>query len=109
MNNHSTEGRQMPYLLPHHLDHLRQSGLSDETIKGAGIYSVDSPWVATQLGFPHLVHKLLAIAYPLLVPNRNGAAPDPNQVRLRPDKPRINNSLRPVKYETKKGTFLVRR
>ena len=91
-------------LLPHHLEHLQESGLSDDTIKRAAIYSVDSPWVATQLGFPHLTKNLPAIAFPLLLPNRNGASPDPNQVRLRPDKPRLDNDLRPVKYETKKAT-----
>ena len=75
-------------LLPHHLEHLQESGLSDDTIKRAAIYSVDSPWVATQLGFPHLTKNLPAIAFPLLLPNRNGASHD----------------LRPVKYETKKVT-----
>ena len=49
-------------LLPHHLEHLQESGLSDDTIKRAAIYSVDSPWVATQLGFPHLTKNLPTIA-----------------------------------------------
>lgn len=106
-NNKSTsiedESQNLP-VLPHHLDHLRASGLSDDTIKQAGIYSVDSPWVVTQLGFPHLTKNLPVLAFPLLLPNRGGAPPDLNQVRLRPDKPRMDNNLRPVKYETKRTT-----
>lgn len=66
-------------LLPHHLAHLRASGLSDDTIGRAGIYSAETPWVASQLVFPHLTHNLPAIAFPLLLPNRNGAPPDLNR------------------------------
>lgn len=104
MNSHNTHAGQTQRLLPHHLDHLRQSGLSDETVNAAGIYSVLTPWVVGQLGFPHLVRNLPAIAFPLLLPNRKGAAPNLNEVRLRPDRPRIDASLRPVKYETRKGS-----
>lgn len=95
---------EIPELVNHHVEHLRESGLSDDTIKRAAIYSVDSPWVVTQLGFPHLSQNLPAIVFPLLLPNRGAAPPDLNQVRLRPDKPRLDNDLRPVKYETKKAT-----
>ena len=39
MNSNSTDTGQTQRLLPHHLEHLRQSGLSDETIQGLGFYS----------------------------------------------------------------------
>ena len=103
MNQHTDTGHSQ-CLIPRHLDHLRQSGLSDKTIRNAGIYSVTTPWVVSQLGFPHLVRNLPAIAFPLLLPNRKGASPNLNQVRLRPDRPRLDNNLRPVKYETKKDS-----
>ena len=34
---------ELPGILPHHLAELRRSGLADETIRAAGVYSETSP------------------------------------------------------------------
>ncbi len=88
-------------LLPHHLDDLRRSGLTDETIRRWGCYSIeaDQNWVMSRLGFPHLTPPALALpvlTLDLTEPNRNFCI-------IKPDRRRSDNRGRPVKYESPKN------
>lgn len=90
-------------MTPEHLAHLRTSGLSDETIALAGLYSLRSPGaVAEALGYKAWRHGGGAIAFPIVRPGRA----DPELVRVRPDQPRIRKS-KPVKYDQRRGTGVV--
>ena len=84
-------------LLPNHLEDLRRSGLSNETIKRWGCYSItsDQPWVMGRLGFGHVVPPALAL--PILPPGRK--EPDLNEVIIKPDRPRKDGKGKPIKYE----------
>ena len=73
-----------------HLVDLRASGLSDETIREAGLCSADAP-TTQALGFHN--SPALVIPYP----------GHPGYVRIKPDEPRIDNKGRPVKYESPRG------
>lgn len=87
-------------LLPTHFADLKRSGLSEKTIQAWGAYSVepDQKWVMTQLGFPHINPPALAL--PILPPDRT--QPDPNDVILKPDQPRLDSRGRPAKYEARR-------
>ncbi len=84
-----------PVLLPHHLEHLRRSGLTDETIAKAALRSVTDPeevrsilrWMPSK---PR--PNVPAIAFPY-----EGAV---DHVRLRPDVPRRHKNGHVVKYES---------
>lgn len=68
-------------LLPHHIDHLKTSGLSDETIQRSGCYSITSEeeWRAI-LGSTRYV-SLPALVFPY----------GDNYARVRPDKTKLPN------------------
>lgn len=74
----------------HHLADLRASGLSDETIRAAGICSATAD-EAIALGF----HSSPAMVIPY--PQHAG------YVRIKPDDPRLDRNGKPVKYETRRG------
>ena len=83
-------------LLPHHLDELRRSGLSDDTLQAAGIYSErDSRKVAAMLNYKKFSQRCLpCIVYPYAdAEGRNGYC------RIKPDSPRKSRG-KPVKYES---------
>jgi putative DNA primase/helicase len=89
----------LPRLLPHHLAELRKSGLTDATIKAAGIYSEA---VYDKLGaivnwkkYPKKMGP--GMVYPFTdADGRNGYA------RFKPDHPRVVGG-KSVKYESPKG------
>jgi putative DNA primase/helicase len=86
-------------VLPHHLAHLRASGLSDATITAAGIRSETSPEaLAALLGWRRPSKGLApAIVFPFVdSQGRNGYA------RVRPDTPRTLAG-KSVKYESPRG------
>ena len=99
---HNTNSSTAKRLLPNHVDDLRRSGLSDETISRWGCYSIaaDQKWVLSQLGFGHV--ELPALALPIL---RLGMTqPNPDDVVIKPDRPRKDDRGRTVKYESKPGS-----
>lgn len=91
-----------------HREHLRTSGLSDQTLVLAGIYTERAPArMAELLGkSPALCRKLgTAIVFPFLAPGQE----KPLLCRLRPDRPRQGPRSRSgkrklVKYEQPAGT-----
>lgn len=92
------EAEHLQGLLPHHLRHLRESGLSDATITAAGIYSETSPAKLAQLlGWRYATKIAPAIVIPFV--DSRGAN---GYYRIRPDRPRTIKG-KPVKYESPKG------
>ncbi len=87
---------ELPGLLPHHLKHLRESGLSDATITAAGIRSETSPdALAACLNWRKPNKKMApAIVWPYI-----GADGSNGYYRVRPDTPRTVKGD-PVKYES---------
>jgi hypothetical protein len=85
-------------ILPKHLADLHASGLSDETIKRWGCYSVDydQKSVLVALGFGHLNPPALLL--PILPPDILRAT---NDVIVKADLPRRDNRGRPAKYEVR--------
>ena len=87
-------------LLPHHRKQLTESGLTDATIAGAGLYSeTNANKIRSIIKCSQLVAKKLGPC--LVIPyydidGRNGYA------RIRPDIPRVIGS-RKLKYESPKG------
>jgi hypothetical protein len=80
-----------------HLEDLAASGLSEETIQRAGLYSASPQEGSTILGF-RLTCRGLAFPYPNL--NENGRPPF---VRVKPDVPPIIGG-KPAKYLSPKGS-----
>ena len=86
-------------LLDHHLAELRRSGLTDETIRVAGIHSeVEPAKLATILDWKRYPSKCCpAIVFPFTdADGRNG------YTRVKPDRPRQKGG-KPVKYESPQG------
>jgi hypothetical protein len=78
-------------LADNHLADLRTSGLTDETIRTAGLCS--APAAATGLlGF----HNSSAIVFPYLE--------HPGYIRIKPDQPRIDREGKAIKYESPRGS-----
>jgi putative DNA primase/helicase len=98
-NGDGHQAEHLPHLLPHHLAHLRASGLSDVTIAAAGIYSEFTVAKITSLldckRFPPKC--LPALVFPFRdAEGRNGYC------RIRPDHPRTQGG-KPVKYVSPTG------
>jgi P4 family phage/plasmid primase-like protien len=89
--DHDTSGK---VLLPTHIEHLRTSGLTDETIETAGLYSVTDPGEGNQILNWKRGAKapVPAIAFPY----------GKDYVRLRPDNPRKDREGKAIKYEAPK-------
>src|SRR5262245_17218140 len=85
-------------LAPQHVLDLRRSGLTDETVEAAGLYTVTDPAeVARLLNWTGGGEKLGAcLAFPFRAPDGQSSG----YVRLKPDRPRANGG----KYETAKGS-----
>ena len=87
--------------MPHHRAELHRSGLTDETISAAGIYSEDSlVKVKALLDCKSFLQRCLpAIVFPFTdAQGRNGYH------RLKPDHPRLDGKARkPRKYESPRG------
>ena len=93
------QAESLPSILPHHLIELRQSGLTDDTIRAAGIRSETSVATVKALldtkQFPQ--RCLPALVFPFSdTEGRNGYC------RLRVDHPRVSGG-KPVKYESPRG------
>lgn len=89
----------MTTILPHHLADLRRSGLSDQTIRWAGIRSETDPAkIAAGLRWnrPANIGPAIEIPYPQLSGGFNGFA------RFKPDRPRVVDG-KPHKYEQPLG------
>lgn len=86
-------------LLPHHLAELRASGLGDEIIAAAGIYSETDPHEVAAL--LHWKHAKSSIAPALILPYPS-ASSGVSYARAKLDKPR-NVKDKVVKYEAPKG------
>ena len=86
-------------VFPHHLERLRQRGLSDATINAAGIYSEASEIKVKALldakQFPQRCLPCIVIPF-TDAEGRNGYC------RIRPDNPRKSGG-KPVKYESPRG------
>jgi hypothetical protein len=98
--NHSatalSEIKSVQGLLPQHLEDLRRSGLSEETIARWGCYSIVERSEMQTLGFGITPP---AMALPILPPDRN--EPDATDVMLKPDSPRTDKRGRAAKYEAR--------
>ena len=99
MNDNKVEN-----LLPQHLSDLRNSGLSDEQIKACGYFSVSDPEsIAKILNWKGGTKKLGPC---LAIPYFNADGTKSDYIRLKPDKPRIQNrngKSKGVKYEAPRG------
>jgi hypothetical protein len=82
-----------------HREHLRGSGLSDETLDLAKLYTErTSTRVAELLSWTRWPHGT-ALVFPFFVPGKL----DPVMYRVRPSAPRINKAGKSIKYEQPKG------
>jgi putative DNA primase/helicase len=88
----------LPGLLAHHVDALHARGLTDDTIRAAGIYSeADKTKLAGILDTKRISFKSAALIIPYSgIDGANGYA------RVRPDNPR-QFQKKPVKYESPRG------
>src|SRR5262245_36668896 len=89
-------------LLPQHLVDLRKSGLSDDYIARARLYSVwDSETVRQTLRWARYKDELgSALAIPFVDASGNLTG----YIRLKPDRPRKDNrNGKAIKYESPKG------
>jgi putative DNA primase/helicase len=84
-------------LASNHLDDLRRSGLSEETIARWGCYSILERSEIRSLGFGHVEPP--AMALPILPPDR--IEPDATDVMLKPDSPRTDKRGHAAKYEAR--------
>jgi hypothetical protein len=90
-----------PALLSQHVEDLRRSGLTDETIAAAGIYSTDDA---------DEVRRILkwnrggdAMLPAMVFPFRNVLGMESCYSRIKADKPRKDKDGKPIKYESPKG------
>jgi len=84
-------------LLQHHLDHLRDSGISDEVIRERGYESVLGKKRLADLGFSSAQQRTPGILIPLYAPDSSPAG-----YQYRPDNPRMRGGKN-IKYETPTG------
>lgn len=89
----------LPCLTEEHLDHLTQSGISQEILRRAGVHSVATAEALKEIG--HGSAPIPGIAFPTWTPRG-----DSGHARYRPDNPSTNSSGKPVKYIQPKGVKL---
>ena len=87
-----------PNLLQHHLDHLRDSGISDEVIRERGYESVLGKKRLADLGFSSAQQRTPGVLIPLYAPDSSPAG-----YQYRPDNPRMRDG-KIIKYETPTGS-----
>jgi hypothetical protein len=93
-NTSAANGR----LTPAHLADLRGSGLTDETIAAAGLYSEHDPAaVGRLLGWPGPANCLGPC---LCFPFRDAAGHINKYTRVKPSRPRLDDKRKPIKYES---------
>ncbi len=84
-------------LAPEHVDQLHASGLTDETIALANVYTEHRAKAIAELlrrrTFPR--HHGAALVFPMYMP---GAA-EPHEYRVKPNTPRTDKRGKPIKYE----------
>src|SRR5260370_42400953 len=86
-------------LLPGHREHLHKSGLTDETIAAAGVYSIVDPTEAARLlNWEGDKAPAPAIAFPIF-----GINGEIVQTVLRPDSSRVRENGSVAKYEQPLG------
>ena len=95
-------------LSPEHLADLRKSGLSDETIKKAGIYSVPPGQINKLLKRDALVSSMMAIPYPGTEGSRKAKTfhDDGSFIRYKPSPPLKGKDGKPQKYWQPPGSGL---
>jgi putative DNA primase/helicase len=84
----------------HHTE-LRASGISDELIAAAGIYSASEQEVHSLLDWRS---RDLSIGPGLVIPFAFPNEPDTSYCRIKPDTPRRDREGKIIKYESKKGS-----
>jgi hypothetical protein len=88
-----------------HVEQLRASGLTDETIDLANLYTETRSKAVAELlrrrTFPR--HLGAALVFPLFMPG----ATEPHAYRVKPNHPRTNKKGKPVRYEQPGGDHLV--
>ena len=89
---------EVPDLLESHQDHLLQSGLSIEVIKGRRYRSIMTGKELEPLGFSKIQRCAPGILIPLHGPDGSDAG-----CQYRPDNPRCNEKGKLIKYENPKG------
>lgn len=99
-NKRENEG--LPDLAPDHMADLRRSGLTDETIRAAGLYTERDPRrVADLLGWDRPAN---ARGPCLVIPYTNSDGNRTGYVRLKPSRPRTDKKTgKPIRYEAPKG------
>jgi putative DNA primase/helicase len=92
-------------LLDAHLEQLRASGLTDETIELANLYTETRFKALAELirrrTYPR--HQGAALVFPLYMPG----ATEPHAYRIKPNHPRTNKKGKPVRYEQPGGEHEV--
>jgi putative DNA primase/helicase len=92
----------LPDLLPRHLDDLRKSGLTDETIAACGFRSLQAPQRIQQVLRWQRYKGELGDCLLIPFPDANGKPT--GYARLKPDRPRKGREDgKPIKYESPKG------
>src|SRR5262249_5911466 len=100
LNHHPQASPPLP-LAQEHLDDLRRSGLSDDTIRAAGLHTIKGDDVSRRLGWNgggEILGPCLGFPFFDLDGNRL------DYVRLKPSRPRSSKDGKPVKYESPKGS-----
>src|SRR5687768_9227765 len=86
---HAAPSDNGPPLLPQHLADLRRSELTDETIRGNGLYSTeDVQWIAT--AFRMRAQAAAGLGPCLVITYHDAAGRDTGYSRLKPDYPRAD-------------------
>jgi len=92
-------------LTAEHVDQLHASGLTDETIELAGLYTETRAKAIAELlrrrSFPR--HHGAGLVIPVVLPG----ADKPHEYRVRPNHPRTNKKGKPIRYEQAGGAELV--
>jgi hypothetical protein len=93
--------KEIPQLLQRHLEHLLASGISVDVIRERGYRTIMVRAELENLGFARQQQRTPGILIPQHAPDGT-----PIEPQYRPDKPRENNSGKPIKYENIKGRAL---
>jgi hypothetical protein len=96
-------------LFDRHIAELKASGLTEETIRAAGIYSEERPHALTEIcGRTYSSQQGASIVFPFHLPG----AVRPYAFRIKPDRPRLgkpnrNGKRKPIKYDQSSDTGLI--
>ena len=97
--SNATFSDEIPSLLQSHLDHLKKSGISIESIGQRGYESVLGNKRLSDLGFDKYQCRTPGILIPLFSVDSSSIV----SYQFRPDSPRLNSRGKPVKYENPQG------